>query len=479
VPLRQLPSVDRLLRRLDAGGALAGYPRSLVVDCVREAVERTRAGLREGRIRASAVSVEGLIAEARALLVRRTAPTLVPAINATGIIIHTNLGRAPLCEEAVAAVAAAAGYAVLEVDPSTGERGSRQRHVEALLRELTGADAACAVNNNAAAVLVSLAALARGREVVVSRGELIEIGGSFRIPEIMAASACRLVEAGTTNKTYLRDYEAALTSETALLVKVHRSNFAMRGFVQEVAVRDLAVLGRRTGVPVLFDMGSGALVDLAARGLPSEPTARDAIAQGADVVTFSGDKLLGGPQAGLIIGREPAVQRIRSHPIARAVRIDKLDLAALEATLRVYRDPERAWEAIPVLRMLSAGAGALERSARDLAERLSAALGAAAFVEVCPTTAEAGGGALPGVELPSWSVTVQPAGAAPEAWDHALRQRRPPVFCRIAEDRLVFDLRTVLPGDLPALEAALVGLRSAGAGGAGTGEQADGAARDV
>jgi L-seryl-tRNA(Ser) seleniumtransferase len=463
MPLRQLPSVDRLLQGLDADGSLAGYPRSLVVACVREAVEHARAGLREGRIQASTVTVEGLTAAARMLLAQRTAPTLVPAINATGIIIHTNLGRAPLCQEAVAAAAAAAGYAVLEVDPATGERGSRQRHVEALLCELTGADAACAVNNNAAAVLVSLAALARGGEVVVSRGELIEIGGSFRIPEIMAASACRLVEVGTTNKTYLRDYEAALTPETALLVKVHRSNFAMRGFVHEVAVRDLAALGRRAGVPVLFDMGSGALVDLAARGLPQEPTASDAIAQGADVVTFSGDKLLGGPQAGLVIGREAAVQRIRSHPMARAVRIDKLNLAALAATLRVYRDPERAWQTIPVLRMLSADATALERSARDLAGRLRGGLGESASVDVRPTVAEAGGGALPGVELPSWAVTVQPAGAPPEGWDHALRQHRPPVFCRIAEDRLVFDLRTVLPGDLPVLEAAVLSQRQAGA----------------
>jgi len=352
-------------------------------------------------------------------------------------------------------VAAASGYAVLEVDPATGDRGSRQRHVDALLRELTGADAAYVVNNNASAVLLSLAALARGREVIVSRGELVEIGGSFRIPEIMAASGCRLVEVGTTNKTYLRDYEAALTPETALLVKVHRSNFAMRGFVHEVAVRDLAELGRRAGVPVLFDMGSGALVDLTARGLPPEPTAQDAITSGADVVTFSGDKLLGGPQAGLIIGREAALHRIRSHPIARAVRIDKLDLAALEATLRVYRDPERAWESIPVLRMLSADPGALERSARDLAGRLQAVLGSAAAVDVRPMIAEAGGGALPGVELRSWGVAIRPAGAPPEAWERALRHHQPPVFCRIAEDRLVVDLRTLSSQDLPVLEAAI------------------------
>jgi len=455
IPLRRLPSVERLLQGLDAGGALARYPRSLVVACARDAVAAARAGIREGRAGASEVTVEQLIAEVRAMLVRRTAPSLDAAVNATGIIIHTNLGRAPLCAAACEAIASASGYAVLEVDPATGDRGSRQRHADGLLRELTGAEAVCVVNNNAAAVLLSLAALARGREVIVSRGELIEIGGSFRIPEIMTASGCRLVEVGTTNKTYLRDYEAAVTPETALLVKVHRSNFAMRGFTHEVPVRELAALGRRAGVPVLFDMGSGALVDLTARGLPPEPTAQDAIASGADVVTFSGDKLLGGPQAGLIIGREAPLRRIRSHPIARAVRIDKLDLAALEATLRLYRDPDRAWESIPVLRMLGADHQALERAARDLAGRLRTILGEAAVVEVRPTIAEAGGGALPGVELRSWGVAIQPLGASPEAWEWALRQHRPPVFCRIAEDRLVVDLRTLSESDLPVLEAAI------------------------
>jgi len=263
------------------------------------------------------------------------------------------------------------------------------------------------------------------------------------------------------DRSYLRDYEAALTSETALLVKVHRSNFAMHGFVHEVAVRDLAELGHRAGVPVLFDMGSGALVDLTTRGLPPEPTAQEAIASGADVVTFSGDKLLGGPQAGLIIGREAVLHRIRSHPIARAVRIDKLDLAALEATLRIYRDPAQAWESIPVLRMLGTDLGALEQSARDLAGRLQTALGARAAVEVRPTIAEAGGGALPGVELRSWGVAIQPAGAPPEAWERSLRHHQPPVFCRIADDRVMIDLRTLSSQDLPVLETAMVSASSA------------------
>jgi len=463
VPLRQLPSVERLLQRLEADGALSAYPRALVVACTREVVEDARARLLEGRAAEGGVGVEALVAGVQALLTRRAAPSLAPAINATGIVLHTNLGRAPLCAAAREAVAAASGYAVLETDPETGNRTSRQRHVTALLRELTGAEAAIAVNNNAAAVLLSLTALAGGREVIVSRGELVEIGGSFRIPDIMAASGSRLVEVGTTNKTYLHDYDAALTPDTALLVKVHRSNFAIRGFVHEVAPGELAALGQRAGVPVLFDMGSGALVDLAARGLPSEPTARAAVAGGVDVVTFSGDKLLGGPQAGLIVGREAIVGRIRSHPMARAVRIDKLNLAALEATLRVYRDPDRAWEAIPVLSMLSADPRALERAAHDLAARLRKQLPSTAIVEVRPTIAEAGGGALPGVELPSWGVAIRPTDAPVETWERRLRVARPPVFCRIADDRLIFDLRTLGPSDWPALEAALKSAAS-GAG---------------
>jgi L-seryl-tRNA(Ser) seleniumtransferase len=453
---RQLPSVERLLERLEALGALAHHPRRLVVACAREAVEGARRRLLEGRAAVPDTSVEALAREAQVLLAARAAPSLDRAINATGIVIHTNLGRAPLSHAARRALAAAAGYAVLEVDPATGNRGSRQAHVAALLQELTGAPSALVVNNNAAAVLLALTALARGRQVIISRGELVEIGGSFRMPDIMAASGCHLVEVGTTNKTYAADYEAALTPQTALLLKVHRSNFSMRGFVHEVPPEDLAALGRRAGVPVLFDMGSGAFVDLASRGLPAEPTVQAAVASRVDVVTASGDKLLGGPQAGLVLGQAEAVARLRAHPLARAVRIDKLDLAALEATLRAYRDPERAWQEIPVLRMLSRPPGQLEQSARDLAVRLAPLLGASAEVDVCPTASEAGGGALPGVELPSWAVAVRPRGEKVETWERRLRRHTPPVFVRILEGRLVLDLRTLDPDDLAPLEEALL-----------------------
>jgi len=454
---RRLPSIERLLERLEAGGDLSRHPRRLVVACAREAVDRARRRLADTAAGPGAgdVTVDALLADTRALLAERAAPSLGRAINATGIVLHTNLGRAPLAESARRAVAEAAGYAVLEIDTATGARGSRQAHVAGLLRELTGAEDGLAVNNNAAAVLLALTALARGRDVIVSRGELVEIGGSFRMPDIMAAGGCRLVEVGTTNKTYLADYEAALGPEAALLVKVHRSNFAMRGFVHEAEPAELAALGRRAGVPLLFDMGSGAFVDLAARGLPAEPTVGAAVAAGADVVTASGDKLLGGPQAGLIVGRRDPLARIRAHPLARAMRIDKLDLAALEATLRVYRDPDRAWEEIPVLRFLARDPAALETAARDLAARIAEAAGEGAEVGAVATVAEAGGGALPGVELASWAVALRPRTGDVDAWDRRLRRHRPPVYARIADGRLLLDVRTLDAADLEPLLAAV------------------------
>lgn len=458
---RRLPSIERLLQSLEAAGELGRHPRRLVVACAREAVERARRRLIEVP-GSDAASAEALVADTRALLAARAAPSLIRAINATGIVLHTNLGRAPLAAAARSAAAGAAGYAVLEIDAASGARGSRQTHVAGLLRELTGAEDALAVNNNAAAVLLALTALARGRDVVVSRGELVEIGGSFRIPDIMAASGCRLVEVGTTNKTYLQDYEAAIGPETALLVKVHRSNFTMRGFVQEVAAEDLATLGRRAGVPVLFDMGSGAFVDLAARGLPAEPTLAAAVAAEVDVVTASGDKLLGGPQAGLIVGRRDPLARIRAHPLARAVRIDKLCLAALEATLRLYRDPDRVWEEVPVLRSLGRDPAGLEAAAHDLAARAAEAVGDAAGVDVVRTAGEAGGGALPGTTLASWAVALRPSAGGAEAWDRRLRGQRPPVFARIVEERILLDLRTLDAEDIePLLEALRAAARHA------------------
>jgi L-seryl-tRNA(Ser) seleniumtransferase len=440
--LRQLPSVERLTQRLEA--AAADLPRPLLVDAARLAIESARERLVRG---AGAVDLDALAEEALRIARARSTLTLTRAVNATGVVLHTNLGRAPLARAALEAVAAAAaGYATLEIETETGRRGERHRHLEPLLRVLTGAPAAAVVNNNAGAVLLALSALARDGEVVVSRGELVEIGGSFRLPEVMAQSGARLVEVGTTNRTYARDYERAITPRSALLLKVHRSNFVQRGFVHEAALHDLVEIGRRRGLPVMYDLGSGCLVDLAARGLPHEPTVGEAVAAGADLVAFSGDKLLGGPQAGVLVGEAPLIERVRADPLARALRIDKLDLAALGATLQLYLDPEAAWREIPVLWMLARPLAELRAAASRLLEALRACLPPRIALRLDETEAEVGGGALPEARLPSAAVAVSAPGG-PAALERALRRHQPPVFARIARDELLLDVRTLLPGD--------------------------------
>jgi L-seryl-tRNA(Ser) seleniumtransferase len=456
--LRHLPSVDQLVQDLEARGHVDGVPRPAAVACVRRVVEAARRRLLEGTAPAD-WSPDALLEESAAALARLRAPTLVRAVNATGVLIHTNLGRAPLSAAAQEAVREMlAGYTMLELDPSTGERGSRQVHVEPLLQVVTGAEAGLVVNNNAAAVLLALAALGAGREAVVSRGELVEIGDAFRMPEIMAQAGVRLVEVGTTNRTYLRDYERAVGSATGLLLKVHRSNFALRGFVHETSVAELVAFGRARGLPVVVDLGSGALVDLRTRGLPSEPMVQEAVASGADLVTFSGDKLLGGPQAGILVGRRQAVDACRRHPLARAVRIDRLDLAALAATLRHYLDPERAWEEVPILRMLGADLKEVTDRALWLARHLRERLDRAAQVTVVASTCQMGGGALPDVAIPSAAVLVQPRDGQAAAWAERLRAHRPPVIVRVQDDALHLDARTLLPEDLEAVLAAFVTL---------------------
>ncbi len=378
-------------------------------------------------------------------------PSLRPVINATGVVLHTNLGRAPLARAAREAVQrAAAGYSNLEYDLEAGERGSRYDHCAGLLVELTGAEAALVVNNNAAALVLALNTLAEARGAVVSRGELVEIGGSFRVPEIMARSGARMVEVGATNRTHRADYEAAITPETGAILKVHRSNFRIQGFTAEVPLAELAELGRACGVPVVNDLGSGLLLDLARVGLPEEPTAGDALRTGADVVTMSGDKLLGGPQAGIVLGRGEWIARMRRNPLCRAFRVDKLTLAALEATLALYRDPDAALREIPVLRMLSLGAEALETRARTWVERLEAA-GVAA--ETMSGASAVGGGAHPGAELPTTLVLVASARRSARAVEAALRAGEPAVVARIVDGRVALDPRTVAQEE----EAALLG----------------------
>jgi L-seryl-tRNA(Ser) seleniumtransferase len=405
-------------------------------------VDAVRAALAERRERR--YGPEGLDADVRAAL----RPSLRRAINATGVVLHTNLGRAPLGEEAVRAAVEAAGYSTLEWDPATGGRGSRHAHVVAHLRALTGAEDACVANTNAGAVLLALVALASGREVVVSRGQLVEIGGGFRVPEVLAASGCRLVEVGTTNRTRIADYAAACGPDTAVLLRVHPSNFRVMGFTEDTSLADLVTLAHDRGLLVVDDLGSGALsADPAYRG---EPDVRGAVAGGADVVCFSGDKLLGGPQAGIVVGTREAVARIRSHPLMRALRPDKLTLAALGATLALHRDPERARERIPALRMLSSSADEL----RHRAESLAAATGG----EVVETAGRVGGGALPLEEVPSHAVALDdPRGA--DALAAALRAGDPPVAARVHEGRVLLDVLTMGEDDLAALPGLVAAAR--------------------
>jgi L-seryl-tRNA(Ser) seleniumtransferase len=453
--LRELPSVDDVLRSPAGEALLARHPRWAVTAAARALIADRRALIRAPGGRAAA-SGTAPITEAelgvRVGALRR--PSLRPVINATGVVLHTNLGRAPLADRALGRVAEVGrGYSTLEYDPERRGRGSRHDHLGGLLAALTGAEAAAVVNNNAGAVLVSLAALAAGREVVVSRGELVEIGGGFRVPDVMRASGATLVEVGTTNKTRLADYLAATGERTALYLKVHRSNFALVGFTEEAPVGSLHQAGAPRGIPVMVDLGSGALVDTAALGLPAEPTVGAAVAAGADLCTFSGDKLLGGPQAGIIVGRRELVARVLAHPLMRALRPDKLTLAALEATLEIYRDGAAADE-IPTLQMLAASADALAtRKDRLVAALAGAAPGVGATP--CRVRSAVGGGALPLAEPETWAVALGPGAAGADDLAAALAAGEPAVVARIADGRVLLDVRTVADDEVEALAGAV------------------------
>jgi L-seryl-tRNA(Ser) seleniumtransferase len=426
VQLRDLPSVDELAREVDD---------PLAVDAARAVLARAREEIQAGADPGDlSRRLQDELGDVRRTRLRR-------AINATGVVIHTNLGRAPLAEAALDAVREAGrGYSNLEYDLSAGRRGSRQDHVASILRRLTGAEGALVVNNNAAAVMLALAALAEGREVLVSRGELIEIGDGFRIPDVLARSGARLREVGTTNRTRAADYENAMTEETALLLRVHRSNFRVVGFAEQPSVPELAAVAHRLDLPLVDDLGSGAF-----RHFEDEPSARDSLAEGADLACFSGDKLLGGPQAGIVVGRMDLVERLRRHPLQRALRADKLTLAALEATLRLYLEPERAVREIPVLHMLAAS----PEEVRARAERLAALVGG----EVEETVARAGGGALPLAEIPSFACAVEEELAGP------LRAGNPPVVGVVRDGRLLLDCRTVTDAEVDEIAAAVSAAR--------------------
>jgi L-seryl-tRNA(Ser) seleniumtransferase len=437
--LRQLPSVDRLLGDEGAQALIAMYGRRQTVDALRGTLDGARDEVRAG---ADVPAIESLVARASVRLQQYLAPTLRPVINATGVIIHTNLGRAPLSAAArMATEGVGRGYSTLEYDLGAGQRGHRTVHAERLLCELTGAEAALVVNNNAGAVLLALTGLAQGGGVVISRGQLVEIGGGFRVPDVMAQSGARLIEVGTTNRTHLRDYTAALEAheDAALILRAHHSNFRIVGFTAEPSLPELVVLAAEYDLPVIDDLGSGALLDTALYGLAHEPTVQESVAAGAAVVCFSGDKLLGGPQAGIIVGQARYVEPLKRHPLARALRADKLCLAGLQATLLHYLKDE-APEQVPVWRMIAAPMAEIERRARRWRRALRRA---GVEAEIVDGESTVGGGSLPGEALPTRLVALPVAN--PDRLAAALRAAAPPVVARIEEDRLVLDPRTVLP----------------------------------
>jgi L-seryl-tRNA(Ser) seleniumtransferase len=448
--LRSLPSVDSVMATETVAGIASVYRREWVLHLVRQELDRARQAVRQGGAAPPAAEVAAQVCR-RIQVMLQVQPR--PVINATGVVIHTNLGRAPLSRAAIQAMAQAAqGYANLEMDLESGRRGSRQAHLQPLLGQLTGAEAALAVNNNASAVLLGLSALAAGKEVIVSRGEAVEIGGGFRIPDVLRQSGCILVDVGTTNRTYIRDYESAVTGNTGALLKVHASNFRVEGFTASVEASELVELGQRLGVAVLHDVGSGCLLPTEKYGLAHEPMPQESVAAGMGLVFFSGDKLLGGPQAGIVVGKKDLVARLERHPLARAVRIDKMSLAALTATLAQYLRGEAELE-IPVWRMIAATEGAL----KDRARRWQAQLGRDTHVE--SSRSAIGGGSLPGETLPTWVLALATTGipGGTEGVMQRLRQGSPPVVGRIGEDRVLLDPRTVLPEEDESLMAAVRG----------------------
>ena len=447
---RALPSVSRLLAHPKTEPLLIRFNREYVVQGCRDILDELRRALNDGHIDAAALEEDAILAKLEARLSGSAEATLQRVVNATGTVLHTNLGRAILPQTAIDAVIQAASHPVnLEYDLAQGDRGQRELAVESLLMDLSGAEAATAVNNNAAAVLLALNTLAFGKEVIVSRGELIEIGGAFRIPDIMARSGAILKEVGTTNRTHVSDYENAVTDRTALLLKVHTSNYRVVGFVAEVGLTELVAIGRRRGIPVMEDLGSGALVDLSRYDLPKEPVVAERIALGADLVTFSGDKVLGGPQAGVVVGRATLVKQMAANPLHRAVRCGKLTIAALEATLRLYRESACIAHAIPTLRMFTRPLADIENVAQRALPALASALGAGFRVSVQDSTSQIGSGALPTEEIPTKVIAIEHDFMGPHRIAGRFRQARPPIIGRVADDQFLLDARMIFdPLDL-------------------------------
>ncbi len=468
--LRRIASVNDIVQAVGRGQSpFQAVPRDLLVDAVRSVVDGVREAIIAAKDEASLNDIktgpDDLVPLVEEAVKERLQVSLRKVVNATGVVIHTNLGRSVLAPEALEEMESVArSYSNLEYDVERGARGSRMAHLQSILQELTGAPAALVVNNNAAAVLLALTSHARDREVIISRSQLIEIGGSFRIPEVLAQSGARLIEVGTTNKTYLDDYRKAIHSETAAIMRAHPSNYRIVGFTSEPMLSELAQLAHEFELILLDDLGSGVLVDLTRYGLPPEPTVLDSLQAGADIVCFSGDKLLGGPQAGIILGQEALVDKMAKHPLARAVRADKLTVAGLEATLRIYHDPDEAVRKIPTLAMLTADMESLKRKAQKLAG-LCRRASDSCEVNISQDSSQAGGGALPMSDLPTMVVSLTSSRYTPNQLEEALRRYTPPIIARISDDRVLLDVRTIFENEFQVVADALADLASLKAAG--------------
>jgi len=456
---RKIPKVDRILEWQGIKTACGLYPRPVVMEAIRSVLDSLRTEISRGDSSIESLNDSAITERILAALESSTAPSLKRVINGTGVVIHTNLGRAPLPESVREKLLDTAfGYSNLEFDLESGERGSRYSHVEPLLCRLTGAEAALVVNNNAAAVLLSLTALAKGKEVIVSRGELVEVGGSFRIPDVMRQSGAILKEVGATNRTHPSDYRQAIGTETGLLLKVHTSNFAIVGFTTELTPSALVEMGREFSIPVMADIGSGNLFDFSAAGIAGEPMVQEFVRAGIDIVTFSGDKLLGGPQAGIIVGKKSCVDPLKKHPLLRALRIDKMTLAALEETLRLYLDDRRARQQIPTLRMLTESLASLSAGGKKAVRRLRRALPDSVKVSLVDGFSQVGGGALPLLELPSKLLSISIDGISAGTLEKRLRNFSVPIVGRIRNETYLLDVRTILEPDIPVIITALLSI---------------------
>lgn len=448
-----LPSVDELLKSPEGAAWLTGYHRKIVVQSVRDVLASVRMNILSGST--FGFDRAAVLADIDIHIRSNASFSLRRVINATGIVLHTNLGRAVLSDRILQnVIAVSSGFSNLEYDLDAGRRGKRHVHTRRLIREVTGAEDAFIVNNNAAAVLLCLNTLAKDRQVIVSRGELVEIGGSFRIPDVMAASNALLREVGTTNKTHLRDYTDAVTDQTALLLKVHQSNYRITGFTKDVPVSELVTVGKRLDLPVMYDLGSGCLLDLRAYGIHSEPSVREIVSSGVDLVTFSGDKLLGGPQGGIIVGKKRYIEQLQKNPLARALRVDKMTIAAFEATFLAYLDERHAIAEIPVLQMLFQPPEEIQSRAVKLANRLKR-LVSPQYCSVVKDTSKAGGGSLPEIEFTTYAVSIKPDNISVNELERRLRAGTPPIIARIKDNALLLDVRTISNRELPLIAAAV------------------------